>query len=358
MLDRRRLLVLTLAGTAGLLAARAGFAQAVEDVPRIAIVAEIVTVAELRDALSAADPQSRARLWSAYFFPELARRGLISGETATFDFYDDQAVRDAGGPEAFLPMLLATQPDVIVMTAWWLTPALLAISQDIPVVTYAPDPVALGVTGNMARPDRNVTGFNLGVGIPLLAKQVQLLSEFTGDPRVGVVMGRPVLEIPGMAESPAAVAALATLGIEVVIVPVDPLPSPTAAAQELWLRSTIAVIKAQNLKTAVLIDIGDFDVNYGVTARLMLEAGLATMTGGSGISYARFGGLLGYGANPAEVMQVAAEYTAEIIDGVAPADLPFQHPRSFLFGINTATAEALGLSIPAHLRVQATDIFP
>jgi putative ABC transport system substrate-binding protein len=68
------------------------------------------------------------------------------------------------------------------------------------------------------------------------------------------------------------------------------------------------------------------------------------------------GGLLHYGAKQAELNRRAAYYVDRILKGARPADLPVEQPREFDFVINLKTAQALGLTIPQHVLLQATEI--
>jgi putative ABC transport system substrate-binding protein len=52
----------------------------------------------------------------------------------------------------------------------------------------------------------------------------------------------------------------------------------------------------------------------------------------------------------------AAVYVDKILRGAKPADLPVEESSSFSVVINAKTARTLGLSIPAALRLQATEV--
>jgi putative ABC transport system substrate-binding protein len=52
----------------------------------------------------------------------------------------------------------------------------------------------------------------------------------------------------------------------------------------------------------------------------------------------------------------AAYYVDRILKGTSPADLPIEQPREFEFVINLKTAQTLGLTIPEHVQLQATEV--
>jgi putative tryptophan/tyrosine transport system substrate-binding protein len=68
------------------------------------------------------------------------------------------------------------------------------------------------------------------------------------------------------------------------------------------------------------------------------------------------GGLMAYGASLPDLYRRTAAYVDKILKGASPGDLPVQHPVQFEFVINLKTAQALGLTIPQSVLMQATEI--
>ena len=72
--------------------------------------------------------------------------------------------------------------------------------------------------------------------------------------------------------------------------------------------------------------------------------------------WAAEGSLMTYGSNIADLHHRAAYYVDRILKGAKPADLPIEQPREFDFVINLKTAQTLGLTLPPHVLMLATEV--
>ena len=65
---------------------------------------------------------------------------------------------------------------------------------------------------------------------------------------------------------------------------------------------------------------------------------------------------MSYGNNIADAYRKAGVYTARILKGAKPADLPVDRASKFELIINLNTAKSLGLSVPNSMQLLADEV--
>src|SRR5262249_35927730 len=87
---------------------------------------------------------------------------------------------------------------------------------------------------------------------------------------------------------------------------------------------------------------------------LSTETGAPTISGDA--LFAADGGLMSYGPSFDRQVGRAAYYVDRILRGTKPADLPVEQPTTFDFVLTLKAAQALGLTIPEQVLLQATEV--
>jgi putative ABC transport system substrate-binding protein len=103
----------------------------------------------------------------------------------------------------------------------------------------------------------------------------------------------------------------------------------------------------------IVSDSGNLDLSDRIAA-LALARRLPTFA--STPSFAKFGGLVAYGATIEPLFIRSGYFVKRIKDGTKPADLPVEQPTRIELWINLKTAKALGLSIPQTLLARANEV--
>jgi putative ABC transport system substrate-binding protein len=243
--------------------------------------------------------------------------------------------------------LVALKVDIIVATG---TPAALAATQatrTLPIVFIAVgDPVTSGLVTSLARPGGNVTGSSI-LDPDLVGKCLEQLKQAVpGISRVAVLWHPGVF--PERTEKDilkGAEVAARSLGVRLQFVEArGPADFDRAFSEMTRARATALTVLSSLMffnERRRLVDLAAKNRLPAVyTARDYVDAG----------------GLMAYGANPADLFRRAATYVDKILKGAEPADLPVEQPTKFELVINLKTAKALGLTIPPSLLLRADQV--
>jgi putative ABC transport system substrate-binding protein len=271
----------------------------------------------------------------------LREHAYVEGKTVDIEWRF--AERDDQYP-GFAAELVKLKVDVIVTAG---TPAARAAKRattTIPIVMASSgDPVGTGLVTNLARPGGNITGLSSLTSL-MDGKRLSLLRELRpGITRVAVLSNpaNPLSNLSVKATEESA----QRLGIQLHILEVKE-PNEFVAAFQTAVR----------MRAEALIDLPDnfFATQQARIVELAAQHRLAAMHHRT--EFVTAGGLMAYGPNLPDLYRRSAAYIDKILRGAKPADLPVEQPTRFELVLNLKTAQALGLTIPQSLRLQATEI--
>jgi putative tryptophan/tyrosine transport system substrate-binding protein len=291
--------------------------------------------------LSSGSPDAYTHLLTA-FRQGLAETGYVEGQNAAIEF------RWAKGQFDRLPALASdlVQRRVAVIATTGTTSALAAkaATATIPLVFLgADDPVKFGLVASLNRPGGNATGLNV-LTSELTGKRLELARELVPAAAVVAVLINP--------KSPEAVPQLR-----------DVQTAARAIGQQIHILNasterdvdTAFATLVQQLDGALLVTNDAFfhDQREQLVA---LAARHAVPTIYDRRAYAAAGGLISYGTHYVGAFRQLGIYTARILNGTKPADLPVEQSAKFELVINLKTAKVLGLAVPPTLLARADEV--
>ena len=272
----------------------------------------------------------------------LAEAGYVEGRNLGIEY------RFAEGQYDRLPTmaseLLRRQVTVIVAMG---TPAALAAkaaTASLPIVfSVTEDPVNLGLVASIARPGGNATGVSFQLS-ELAPKQLGLLRELLpAASRFGLLVNPKNENAETITRD--LKAAAAKIGVEIDVV--------RATDSHEIEDAFVALIRDK--VHALVVGTDPFFYNRRVQlATLATRHALPTIYNVR--AYAEAGGLMSYGTSLTEAGRQMGAYTARILKGEKPIDLPVVQSTKFDFVINLPTARALGLTIPPMLLARADEV--
>jgi putative tryptophan/tyrosine transport system substrate-binding protein len=274
------------------------------------------------------------------FLQGLRELGYVEGQNVVIDYRfaetNDQLPAAAAD-------LVRIPVDVILAST---TPAMVAAhsaTTTIPIVVAAGNPVGAGLAASLARPGGNVTGVT-AINEELTGKRLELLKELRPATSRIAVLWTPanpakVVEFVGTQR------AAETLGIQLQSLEVR-------AAED--LATAFEAATRERAEALMVLPDPILSSHYARTAEVAIKHGWPSIAEGKRFPIA--GGLMAYGPSDRDLFGRAATYVAKILQGAKPVDLPVEQLREFDFIINLRTAQGLGLTIPHHVLLQATEV--
>ena len=264
--------------------------------------------------------------------------------------------RYANGDGSLLPQLAqelsALKPRVFVAAAHAI-PVVPGLRHDTPLVftAMAIDPIAVGLVQSYARPGGTATGNVMnavGGEESLTAKRLGFFRDLVpGIRRIGMIgvedYGLIQLEI---SEEAALSKFAAQLGIRFDSYEIKPTLDDLEAV----------LAKALSDGVEAFYISGDPVLTYkmSVVAPRILATGKPAF--GPYPDWARAGLLLTYSSDAVDGFRRAGVYTAKIIRGAKPGDLPIEQASKFWLVINLKTARQLGINVPSNLLMLADEV--
>jgi putative ABC transport system substrate-binding protein len=290
--------------------------------------------------LNSATPVGLADMLAA-FRAGLREGGFVEGQNVKLDY------RYAEGRYDILPALatdlVQRGASIVVATgdsAW----AAKAATTTIPIVfANGSDPVEAGLVPSLSRPYGNVTGVSW-TSNPLMPKRLEILRDLVpGISSMAALVNRsnPSAEM----DSRAMLEGARTLGLQLSIHKASTLDELAFEFAEMARQQAGAVVVgADSFFAARRREI------IALAARHALPASYSIR------EYVVEGGLVCYAPDRADSFRLAGVYTARILKGERPADLPVQLPTKFQLVINLRTVRMLGLVVPPTLLARADEV--
>jgi putative ABC transport system substrate-binding protein len=219
-----------------------------------------------------------------------------------------------------------------------------AATSTIPIVFESGgDPVMEGLVESLNRPGGNLTGVSLFTNT-LAAKRLELLRDLVPNAALIGVLINPT-NVNAQPQLREVQNAAKSLRLQLIVLGVS---------SEGDIETAFATLDRQ--KAAALVVTADpyFTGHRQQLAALAAEHALPAIYGLR--EYVDAGGLISYAANLSDVSRQVGSYTARILKGAKPADLPAVQPTKLELVINLKTAKALGITVPQTLLATVDDV--
>jgi putative ABC transport system substrate-binding protein len=219
-----------------------------------------------------------------------------------------------------------------------------AATTAIPIVfLVGEDPVKLGLVASLARPGGNLTGLNLLSG-EMTAKRLEILRELVPTANRVAVLVNPT--------GPNAETTVRDIGPAASGIGLDVRIFNASTSREI---SAAFAIIARERPDALVVDLDPFLTSRRV--QLVTLAAHHSIPAAYAVrEFSEIGGLMSYGSSLTDAYRQLGVYTARVLKGARPAELPVVQASKFELIINAETARILDLSVSPMLLARADEV--
>jgi putative tryptophan/tyrosine transport system substrate-binding protein len=272
---------------------------------------------------------------------EQIRRGLRDLGWSDGGFDLDVRFTDGNREHTREAIQALVQKGVDVLILWTTPTAQIGreVTQSVPLVMIASDPVAAKLVRSLAHPGGNLTGVSMA-GPDLAGKRLELLRE--------IVPGISTIAFLGSSTSQGAAAFMRETeasGHKIGIKVLTRLVEGRSGIDEALFQGMKAEGAQAVIVQPVLTGLGAEIVAGAAKAQLPIIADYP--------AFAEAGAMVTLGVDEDERIRRTAYFVDRILKGARPADLPVEQPTTFKLVINMKAAKALGQTIPAPILFRA-----
>jgi putative tryptophan/tyrosine transport system substrate-binding protein len=270
------------------------------------------------------------------FLDGLSESGFIDGQNVAIEY------RWASGQYDRLPALageLVRRPVNVIVAVGGTSSVLAAkaATSTIPVIFgLGADPVKLGLVASLNRPGGNMTGVSY-LAPTLVPKLLEILHEALPNATVIAVIVNPNFADRESALE-AAQAAARTLGQKLVVL---------NARTDGEINSAFKSIAERQASALVVLPDPFFTSRRQQLVALAAYQAIPTIYAWP--EYTAAGGLMSYGTSLTDAYRQVGVYTAKVLKGAKPAELPVQEAVKVELILNLKTAKSLGITFPLSL---------
>jgi len=291
--------------------------------------------------LGPASPIEYAPLVAA-FRQGLNESGYLAGQNVAIEFRWAEGKYDR--LSAFASELVDRHVSVIAAMSLPSALAAKSATTTIPIVFVdGGDPIEDGLVTSVSRPSGNLTGVTV-FNSALAAKRLELLRDLVPKAAVIGLLANPS-NPNGRRQAKDALEAAQTMGLQLQVM---------AASNEQEIESVFAGLGERHVD-AMMVAVDAF-LNSRRNQLVELGGEHAVPTIYNDRAFVAGGGLISYGYSIADAYRQAGIYTANVLKGATPADLPVIQPPKLQLVVNLKTTKALGLTISSTMLALADEV--